>query len=202
MEEPPAAAPSWLQSVGLVRIWLFIIFFGPLTFLLFAWALFEIWRYQRDWKRSKAHLLSTNDAWSFEHSVENPMRRVATEPQLHPTFNISSPLATCRYPVVVDDLLGSYQLDVRSRACATTPDADMTWDVTYDPKDPRETLTSAIFTKQQRTLTLIGVAAMLIFFAAFYVFNFKFRNDPTWENASGVFFLFDLAGNSMRAFNA
>jgi hypothetical protein len=75
---------------------------------------------------------------------------------------------------------------------------DQKWPVTYDPKAPAATLTTAIITPSTRMgiEAVLGVALLVV--AAVFALNLAWRKNKSWQNISGVMQGADIASSVLR----
>lgn len=160
------------------KIWTTLIL-TPLIVLALITGMIFFSQYQKKWKVSTATAVS---------AVKNCPVNV----------NDSSKGWTCAVKVKVADLPQESILDLKVDVSQSTVDENQTWQVTYDPAKPTQTLTTGVLASGTRTGIEIGLAVGILLCVIFFVINLVFRKNKTWQNVSGVMEGVDLASSLMR----
>ena len=177
-DSQPAVSPTWLQALGLLHIWSFILL-GPLLLLLLVVFIVLIWRMQRGWRHAQA---------SFAPGQEQPEQRLRCE-ATNATDQSATYLCTYNVTLIDDDgdaLHPGVQKVVVRQGDDKQPEPGKKWSVVYDPDDPTQ-VTTEFLSEDTRRLAVGCLSFLAVFLAAYYAFNLKFRNNRTWQNVSGVF---------------
>jgi flagellar biosynthesis protein FliP len=178
MEGGDSQNTTILQGLGIFKIWTTLIFI-PLSVLALIVAMIFFSQYQKNWKVSTA-------------------TAVAAVKDCPVNVSDNQKGWTCAVKVKVADLPQDNILDLKVEVNQSSVDINQTWQVTYDPAKPTQTLTTAVLTSGTRTGIEIGLAVGILLCVVFFVVNLVFRKNKTWQNVSGVMEGVDLASSLMR----
>jgi hypothetical protein len=172
---------SVLRDLGKFKIWTTILLSPLMMLALVAGMLYVHWL-QRGWTASSATATAA-----------------CSPPQPPPSENDKEGGGGgCTVPVDVEGLSGT---PLPLRVPSGAAQAGQKWPVVYDPKRPAaETLTTAVLLPGARLALEIGLAIALLFVAALFALNLRWREDRTWQNISGVMQGADLASSVLRGF--